>query len=169
MHPGLLTVLALLSLCVNALSCVCNCGSTARGLHHATLRPLRSPRIAAHSTGTTLRLPYLVSSEEARGDTAVVEETNAEDADSSDAAPDGVSTAMISFIKAYKRELSPLLPPACRFYPTCSEYAMESIQDFGPQKGFILMVCQILESCFLHLTCCNSSHQLTISTTCMRF
>eukprot|EP00953_Heterococcus_sp_UTEX-ZZ885_P025095 13659-Heterococcus_DN1.PRE.2 len=145
MHLGLLTVLALLSLCVSALSCVCNCGSTARGLHYATLRPLRS-RIAAHGTSRTLRLPYLASSEEARSDAAVLEEANAKDADSSDAAttPDGVSSAMISFIKAYKRELSPLLPPACRFYPTCSEYAMESIQDFGPQKGFILMVWRLL-------------------------
>jgi putative membrane protein insertion efficiency factor len=150
MHLGLLTVL-LLSVCVHALSCVCNCGSNARVLHQ-TLRPLRSPRIAAHGTSRTLRLPYLASSEEARSDAAVVEEANAKDADSSDAAtaPSGISSAMISFIKAYKRELSPLLPPACRFYPTCSEYAMESIQDFGPQKGFILMVCRTLVSCFLH-------------------
>jgi putative membrane protein insertion efficiency factor len=161
----LLTVLALLGLCLRTLSCVCNCGSTSRVLH-ASLRPLRSPRIAAHdTTRTQLQLPYLASSEEARSDAVAVEEANAKDTDSSDAdtTPDGVSAAMISFIIAYKRELSPLLPPACRFYPTCSEYAMESIQDFGPQKGFILMVCSILllpTACLLTLFDSSLRHQL---------
>jgi uncharacterized protein len=132
----------LLSFCASALSCVCNCGSTVKIMHATALRPMRSPRMVARRTSSAQWAPYLASNEADSGEAVVVEEENAKDADFSDAvtAPDGVSTAMINFIKAYKRELSPLLPPACRFYPTCSEYAMESIQDFGPQKGFILMV-----------------------------
>lgn len=38
-------------------------------------------------------------------------------------AEESVKGAMISFIKGYKKELSPLIPPACRFLPTCSVYA----------------------------------------------
>ncbi|CAN0433225.1 unnamed protein product, partial [Hapterophycus canaliculatus] len=37
-----------------------------------------------------------------------------------------LGAAMISFIKVYKKELSPLIPPACRFLPTCSEYGVKA-------------------------------------------
>ena len=42
---------------------------------------------------------------------------------------------MIRFIRAYQRFISPVLPPACRFYPTCSEYGVQSIEKFGFFKG----------------------------------
>ena len=35
----------------------------------------------------------------------------------------------------YHRLLSPLLPPACRFYPTCSEYAQQAIHRYGIRRG----------------------------------
>jgi len=41
----------------------------------------------------------------------------------------------ITFIKGYQRFLSPLLGSNCRFYPTCSCYAIEAIDRFGVIKG----------------------------------
>lgn len=38
-------------------------------------------------------------------------------------------------IKFYQRCISPMLPPACRYTPTCSHYAVEAIQAYGPIKG----------------------------------
>ena len=38
-------------------------------------------------------------------------------------------------IKAYQILISPLLGPSCRFTPTCSQYAVEAIQKYGPFKG----------------------------------
>jgi putative membrane protein insertion efficiency factor len=38
-------------------------------------------------------------------------------------------------IRVYQRVLSPLLGPRCRFYPSCSEYAIEALTTHGPVKG----------------------------------
>jgi len=38
-------------------------------------------------------------------------------------------------ILAYKRFVSPLLPPACRFHPSCSEYTLQAIRKHGVVKG----------------------------------
>ncbi|WP_274651779.1 membrane protein insertion efficiency factor YidD [Paenibacillus humicola] len=38
-------------------------------------------------------------------------------------------------IRFYRRFISPLKPPTCRFYPTCSEYALQAIEKHGPLKG----------------------------------
>ncbi|MBV9294723.1 MAG: membrane protein insertion efficiency factor YidD [Acidobacteriaceae bacterium] len=43
---------------------------------------------------------------------------------------------LIGLLKAYKWLVSPLLPSACRFYPTCSEYMREAIEKHGAIKGF---------------------------------
>lgn len=42
---------------------------------------------------------------------------------------------LIMLIKVYKYSISPLLPAACRYAPTCSEYGMEAIQKYGVCKG----------------------------------
>lgn len=47
-------------------------------------------------------------------------------------------------LSGYKRLISPLLPPACRFTPTCSEYAMEAIKRFGIWRGGWLALCRFL-------------------------
>ncbi len=47
-------------------------------------------------------------------------------------------------IKLYKRVVSPLLPPACRFLPTCSEYAIEAIEKYGALKGSYLALRRVL-------------------------
>jgi hypothetical protein len=42
---------------------------------------------------------------------------------------------LISFVRAYQVGLSPLLPPACRYYPSCSVYAIEALQKYGAWRG----------------------------------
>jgi len=44
----------------------------------------------------------------------------------------------VLMLKTYKRLISPLLPPACRFYPTCSEFAAEAVAKHGLARGGIL-------------------------------
>ena len=47
-------------------------------------------------------------------------------------------------LRLYKVGISPLLPPACRFQPTCSEYAMESVEFHGVLRGLTLAFCRLL-------------------------
>ena len=42
---------------------------------------------------------------------------------------------LVALFRVYKKLISPLLPPACRFYPTCSSYAAEAVTIHGPLKG----------------------------------
>lgn len=42
---------------------------------------------------------------------------------------------LIGLIRAYKLVLSPLLPPSCRYYPTCSQYAVEALRRHGFIRG----------------------------------
>lgn len=51
---------------------------------------------------------------------------------------------LIWLVRGYKRFISPLLPPACRFTPTCSEYALEAIQKYGALKGGWMAIRRIL-------------------------
>lgn len=46
-----------------------------------------------------------------------------------------VSTLFIYLIKLYQYLLSPIFGQQCRFYPTCSHYAIEAIQKYGALKG----------------------------------
>lgn len=50
----------------------------------------------------------------------------------------------IWLIKAYRTLISPLYPPTCRFHPTCSQYAIQAIERFGPWRGSWLAVRRIL-------------------------
>ena len=49
----------------------------------------------------------------------------------------------ISLIRAYQKYISPLKPPSCRFYPTCSSYGIEAIQKYGALKGGFLTLKRI--------------------------
>jgi len=44
----------------------------------------------------------------------------------------------------YKRWVSPALPVACRFVPTCSEYAMQAVERHGTVRGALLATCRVL-------------------------
>lgn len=46
-------------------------------------------------------------------------------------------------IYAYRKYISPLKPPTCRFYPTCSEYALEALEEHGAVKGSYLAIIRI--------------------------
>ena len=47
-------------------------------------------------------------------------------------------------IRFYQVCISPLFPPCCKYYPTCSSYAMEAIQKHGSFKGIVLSTRRIL-------------------------
>ncbi len=50
---------------------------------------------------------------------------------------------LIFFVQLYRRLISPLLPPSCRFYPTCSEYTIEALSKYGALKGSLLSIRRI--------------------------
>jgi putative membrane protein insertion efficiency factor len=50
---------------------------------------------------------------------------------------------MMSAIRVYQLVISPAFPPSCRFYPTCSEYALQAIARYGALKGVWLGVKRI--------------------------
>ncbi len=55
-----------------------------------------------------------------------------------------MKTILIIIIKAYQKIVSPLFPPSCRFYPSCSEYGIEAIRKHGAIKGGIMTAWRIL-------------------------
>ncbi|HIW56756.1 MAG TPA: membrane protein insertion efficiency factor YidD [Firmicutes bacterium] len=61
---------------------------------------------------------------------------------------DGLSrfgkTALIGAIKLYQRYISPLKRPCCRFYPSCSQYAILAIKKYGVFKGLLKAIWRIL-------------------------
>lgn len=57
---------------------------------------------------------------------------------------------MLWIIRGYQKAISPLLPPSCRFVPSCSQYGYEAIATFGPLKGGYMAVRRILR--------CNPFH-----------
>ncbi|MCY7344188.1 MAG: membrane protein insertion efficiency factor YidD [Pseudonocardia sp.] len=55
-----------------------------------------------------------------------------------------LTRALIVLIRGYQRWVSPALPPSCRFYPTCSAYAVESLQVHGILRGTWLTLRRLL-------------------------
>ncbi|MFB6467577.1 membrane protein insertion efficiency factor YidD [Cytobacillus sp. Hz8] len=56
-----------------------------------------------------------------------------------------IQKLMVGIIRFYQIVISPLKPPTCRFYPTCSHYGIEAIKRFGPIKGGWLTIKRILK------------------------
>lgn len=49
-----------------------------------------------------------------------------------------MKTLLLALIRFYQRHISPHTPPSCRFVPTCSQYAIEAIEKYGPRRGLWL-------------------------------
>lgn len=56
-----------------------------------------------------------------------------------------MKTILLKLIRFYQRFISPLSPPSCRFYPTCSHYGMEAVEKHGAAKGAYLAIRRILK------------------------
>ncbi len=56
-----------------------------------------------------------------------------------------MTRTLILFIRAYQILVAPLLPPACRFYPSCSRYAGEAIRRHGALAGSWLAFLRVLK------------------------
>lgn len=55
-----------------------------------------------------------------------------------------MKTAVVWLLRGYKRVLSPLLPPACRYVPSCSEYAADAVEMHGALKGGLIGLWRLL-------------------------
>jgi hypothetical protein len=51
---------------------------------------------------------------------------------------------LVKLIRLYQKTISPMFAPSCRFYPTCSEYAVQAITKYGTVKGGIKAIWRIL-------------------------
>ena len=52
--------------------------------------------------------------------------------------------ALLLPVRLYRRALSPVMPPVCRFHPSCSKYALEALTTHGPFKGSWLAARRLL-------------------------
>ncbi|HJB79135.1 MAG TPA: membrane protein insertion efficiency factor YidD [Candidatus Nosocomiicoccus stercorigallinarum] len=52
---------------------------------------------------------------------------------------------ILKMIRFYQKYISPMSPPTCRFYPTCSQYAIEAVEEHGAIKGSYLATRRILK------------------------
>ncbi len=53
-------------------------------------------------------------------------------------------TFVLNLLRGYKWMMSPLLPPACRYVPTCSDYAIEAIDRYGIVRGCLMTVARVI-------------------------
>jgi hypothetical protein len=51
---------------------------------------------------------------------------------------------LMFLIRGYRWLISPLFPPVCRYQPTCSQYALEAVERFGPLRGSWLAIRRVL-------------------------
>ena len=139
-HPNGLGFVAVKSLLEARPGILAGCVLISRGLlqhhyhhnHGKRLRPLRSEQASKKSEKSTS------SNEES------TPEGKSEETDSPLAEENKMSSSMIASIGFYKQFISPLLPPACRFVPTCSQYGVQAITEFGPAKGSVLIAWRLL-------------------------
>ena len=58
---------------------------------------------------------------------------------------------LMAVVRFYRREISPLYPPRCRYIPTCSQYALEALEKYGALRGTYLAARRVLR--------CNPFHR----------
>lgn len=51
---------------------------------------------------------------------------------------------LLALIRFYRKNISPLRQPCCRYVPTCSQYALEAVEKYGAAKGFWLALKRLL-------------------------
>jgi putative membrane protein insertion efficiency factor len=56
----------------------------------------------------------------------------------------------VVLVRAYQVCISPFIGPCCRFYPTCSEYAISAVRRYGPFRGVFLGLMRLLRCHPLH-------------------
>ncbi len=61
-----------------------------------------------------------------------------------------LASAAVALIDLYRAAISPVLPPSCRFYPSCAAYAAEAIERFGLLRGGALAAARIARCHPLH-------------------
>ena len=55
-----------------------------------------------------------------------------------------MKSLLLLLVQFYRSWISPFLPPSCRYYPTCSAYAMEAIERYGARRGGWMALRRIL-------------------------
>ena len=55
-----------------------------------------------------------------------------------------MKAVLLWLIRFYRRNISPMRPPCCRFIPTCSQYALEAVEKYGAVKGGWLALRRVL-------------------------
>jgi uncharacterized protein len=55
-----------------------------------------------------------------------------------------VKLVVLQLLRGYKWGISPMFPPACRFVPTCSEYAMEAVERCGAVRGGLIALWRVM-------------------------
>jgi uncharacterized protein len=67
---------------------------------------------------------------------------------SPEASPRGPShparSVVVALLRAYQRWISPAFGPRCRYYPSCSEYAVQAVKQFGILRGLVLAAWRLL-------------------------
>lgn len=55
-----------------------------------------------------------------------------------------MASLFILLVKGYQRVISPLLPRSCKYHPSCSQYAIDAMRQFGVARGFVLGAWRLL-------------------------
>jgi len=55
-----------------------------------------------------------------------------------------VQTVLVWFIRGYQAVISPLLPRSCKYHPSCSQYAVDAVREFGVTRGAVLAAWRLL-------------------------
>ncbi len=55
-----------------------------------------------------------------------------------------VKTSLMGLIRFYQVVISPGIPSRCKYYPSCSQYALDAVREYGAARGFVLAVWRVL-------------------------
>lgn len=55
-----------------------------------------------------------------------------------------MASLLVLMVRGYQRIVSPLLPKSCKYHPSCSQYAIDAVREFGVLRGLVLAVWRVL-------------------------